>query len=324
MKIPPAEIASIRERLDGPARELLDAWEDGGPGAPTAGYAYPVLVAMVDQDEDLVYNMTKAMVELYDGYKGNAPGINHTALIGHGFGPAQIEKVEAALASAFDIRFVFNQWTLGEEFCTKTLGIPAAKLGLAVDHWTIQRAAEELTPSVARAMLIAAQTYSGEQLHAIGAVHRIEPTQVELVALALATVLHDVHARHVTEQVRRAALGHRVDLSAPDRDGRCTELVRLPMHDHLAHGVRVLRHQHGGPRRRATEAAVFGPEGPRQRLEGGRRRRVLGRQDHPAAGGDGEVGALGRRPQLDREHPPVAVLGVPRFERLVFQRRLVA
>ncbi|MBW4983428.1 vitamin B12-dependent ribonucleotide reductase [Mameliella sp. CS4] len=59
---------------------------------------------------------------------GNAPGINHTALIGHGFGPAQIEKVEGALASAFDIRFVFNQWTLGEEFCRDVLGIPAEKL----------------------------------------------------------------------------------------------------------------------------------------------------------------------------------------------------
>ncbi|WP_102224617.1 vitamin B12-dependent ribonucleotide reductase [Acidimangrovimonas sediminis] len=59
---------------------------------------------------------------------GNCPGINHTALIGHGFGARELEKIEAALPSAFDIRFVFNQWTLGEEFCTKTLGIPAAKL----------------------------------------------------------------------------------------------------------------------------------------------------------------------------------------------------
>ena len=32
------------------------------------------------------------------------------------------------MPTAFDIRFVFNQWTLGEEFCTKTLGIPAEKL----------------------------------------------------------------------------------------------------------------------------------------------------------------------------------------------------
>ncbi|EEX14551.1 vitamin B12-dependent ribonucleotide reductase [Citreicella sp. SE45] len=62
------------------------------------------------------------------GTLGNAPGINHTALIGHGFGPAQIDKVERSLATAFDIRFVFNQWTLGEEFCRETLGIPADKL----------------------------------------------------------------------------------------------------------------------------------------------------------------------------------------------------
>ncbi|MEX3015150.1 vitamin B12-dependent ribonucleotide reductase [Gymnodinialimonas hymeniacidonis] len=62
------------------------------------------------------------------GTIGQAPGINHTSLIGHGFGPAEIEKIEAALPQAFDIRFVFNQWTLGAEFCTETLGIPAEKL----------------------------------------------------------------------------------------------------------------------------------------------------------------------------------------------------
>ena len=62
------------------------------------------------------------------GSLGNAPGINHTALIGHGFGPQQIEAIEGALATAFDIRFVFNQWTLGEEFCREVLGIPAEKL----------------------------------------------------------------------------------------------------------------------------------------------------------------------------------------------------
>ncbi len=59
---------------------------------------------------------------------GNCPGINHASLIGHGFGPRELEKIDAALASAFDIRFVFNQWTLGEDFCTGALGIPPAKL----------------------------------------------------------------------------------------------------------------------------------------------------------------------------------------------------
>ena len=62
------------------------------------------------------------------GSIGQAPSINHTSLIGHGFGPLEINKIEGALKAAFDIRFVFNQWTLGEDFCTKTLGIPATKL----------------------------------------------------------------------------------------------------------------------------------------------------------------------------------------------------
>ncbi len=62
------------------------------------------------------------------GTIGNAPGINHTSLIGHGFGPNELAKIDAALGSAFDIRFVFNQWTLGAEFCTNVLGIPAVRL----------------------------------------------------------------------------------------------------------------------------------------------------------------------------------------------------
>lgn len=53
---------------------------DNGPGYEGAGYAYPVLVAMDTQDEELVYNMTKAMVELFDKYDGNAPGIGGWAL----------------------------------------------------------------------------------------------------------------------------------------------------------------------------------------------------------------------------------------------------
>ena len=62
------------------------------------------------------------------GSMGNCPAINHTSLSGHGFGPNELAKVDAALGSAFDIRFVFNQWTLGEEFCTGVLGIPQEKL----------------------------------------------------------------------------------------------------------------------------------------------------------------------------------------------------
>ena len=62
------------------------------------------------------------------GTLGNAPHINHSSLIGHGFGKKEISKIESALPSSFDIRYVFNQWTLGETFCKETLGIPSEKL----------------------------------------------------------------------------------------------------------------------------------------------------------------------------------------------------
>jgi TRAP transporter TAXI family solute receptor len=41
-----------------------------------ATYPYPVLMTMKGTETDLVYNMTKAMIELYDEYKGGAPGNN--------------------------------------------------------------------------------------------------------------------------------------------------------------------------------------------------------------------------------------------------------
>ncbi len=62
------------------------------------------------------------------GSIGNAPGINTTSLLGHGFGEEELAKIEAALGSAFDLRFIFNQWTLGTDFCTGALGIPEEKL----------------------------------------------------------------------------------------------------------------------------------------------------------------------------------------------------
>ena len=48
-----------------------------------------------------------------------------------GFGDEQIDAVEASLESAFDIRFVFNKWTLGEEFCTEVLKIDPGSDGRA-------------------------------------------------------------------------------------------------------------------------------------------------------------------------------------------------
>ncbi|MEZ5827857.1 MAG: vitamin B12-dependent ribonucleotide reductase [Hyphomicrobiales bacterium] len=57
-----------------------------------------------------------------------APGVNHETLAAKGFTPEKIEAVEKAVASAFDIKFVFNKWTLGEDFCTGALGLEADRL----------------------------------------------------------------------------------------------------------------------------------------------------------------------------------------------------
>lgn len=52
-------------------------------------------------------------------------------------------------------------------------GIPAAKLGLMVDHWTVQRLALLAGHGPARAMLLAAEQISGEDAYRMGFVQRI-------------------------------------------------------------------------------------------------------------------------------------------------------
>ena len=53
----------------------------------------------------------------------HAPGVNHAALKAKGLAQEAIDKVEAALGGAFDIRFVFNKWTLGVEILSQALKI---------------------------------------------------------------------------------------------------------------------------------------------------------------------------------------------------------
>ena len=53
-----------------------------------------------------------------------------------------------------------------------TFGIPAAKLGLMVNHWTVQRAAVLLGHSTARAVLLAAEVVKGDRALQLGLVNR--------------------------------------------------------------------------------------------------------------------------------------------------------
>jgi ribonucleoside-diphosphate reductase alpha chain len=74
-----------------------------------------------------------AEIEVYavgHGSLAQAPGINHTTLKAKGFTDEAIAKLDKALPTAFDIKFAFNKWTLGEEFCRDKLGISAEDLAL--------------------------------------------------------------------------------------------------------------------------------------------------------------------------------------------------
>ena len=61
----------------------------------------------------------------------DAAGIDHVQLIAKGFTPEKLEALEAGLATAFDIKFVFNRWTFGDDFCRDTLGFTDEQLNNA-------------------------------------------------------------------------------------------------------------------------------------------------------------------------------------------------
>jgi ribonucleoside-diphosphate reductase alpha chain len=77
------------------------------------------------------------------------PHINEDSLGEKGFTKTQIKAVNEALPGSFDIKFAFNQWTLGEDFCKEILGISEEQLNdinfdmlrfLGFSHQQIQEA----------------------------------------------------------------------------------------------------------------------------------------------------------------------------------------
>jgi ribonucleoside-diphosphate reductase alpha chain len=58
----------------------------------------------------------------------NTTAINRNSLLEKGFTDEVLNRIEPELSSAFDIRYVFNKYQVGEEFCKTQLGIPEEKL----------------------------------------------------------------------------------------------------------------------------------------------------------------------------------------------------
>lgn len=76
-----------------------------------------------DQESKEIINYAKG----YASLKG-CPHINPESLVEKGFGEEQLAAIEAALPSSFDIKFAFNHFTLGEDFCKDTLGLTEEQL----------------------------------------------------------------------------------------------------------------------------------------------------------------------------------------------------
>ncbi len=68
---------------------------------------------------------SKEIINFAKGYATleGCPHINPESLAEKGFGVDQIRAIEAALPSSFDIKFAFNHFTLGDDFCKEVLGL---------------------------------------------------------------------------------------------------------------------------------------------------------------------------------------------------------
>src|SRR5438874_3594069 len=87
-------------------------------------------------------------------------------------------------------------------------GIPAAKLGLMVDHWSVQRVTALAGEGPARAMLLAAEVLSGEDAHRLGFVQRLGDLDA---ALGWAT--------EIAALAPLSIAGHKLALNGAPREG---------------------------------------------------------------------------------------------------------
>lgn len=130
---------------------------DGGARALVLTGASPAFCAGADLTGVESGQFVATLTEVLRGF-GELPITTIAAIDGPALGAG------TQLAVACDLRVAT---------AASPLGIPAAKLGLVVDHWTVERLARELGPATARSMLLAAETYRADRLAVMGVVHRL-------------------------------------------------------------------------------------------------------------------------------------------------------
>ena len=129
-----------------------------------------------------------------------SPCVTIAAIDGHALGAG------AQLAISCDLRVATKR---------AVVGVPAARLGLVVNHWTVERLTRECSWPVARAMLLAAQNYSGEELARLGAVHRVGDLESARI-----------WANQIAALAPLSIAGHKAALNASSREPELDDLVR--------------------------------------------------------------------------------------------------
>ncbi|MGE5150286.1 MAG: adenosylcobalamin-dependent ribonucleoside-diphosphate reductase, partial [Rhodospirillaceae bacterium] len=86
----------------------------------------PLALATLGYDEATAERIVAHAVG--HGTLKGAPAINHETLAARGFDSAAIDRVEKALPTAFDIRFAFSRYTLGDDFCREVMGLDDGEL----------------------------------------------------------------------------------------------------------------------------------------------------------------------------------------------------
>jgi enoyl-CoA hydratase len=130
------------------------------------------------------------------------------------------------LAAACDLRVAHE---------TARFGVPAARLGIAVDQWTVDRLVALVGGGTARAILLAAESISGAEAHRLGFVQRLGglgDAQVwadQIAKLAPLTIAaHKIALEHPDDADAVTAARSRAWASADSIEGRRAFLEKRP------------------------------------------------------------------------------------------------
>jgi enoyl-CoA hydratase len=137
--------AAVAEAVDNSARALVLTGASGHfcAGADLSGVEDPAFVQRLAEVLEALRTASFPTVAAVDG-----------AALGAG----------TQLAVACDLRVATP---------SASFGIPAAKLGLMVDGWTVQRLASMAGQGMARSMLLAAEVVTGSDAHRLGLAQRL-------------------------------------------------------------------------------------------------------------------------------------------------------